>query len=158
IVRRIFDYLDTHTTAMMDRVHLEPVIAYDGDQRAHLERQHLFLDQPLVLAMSCDLPRPGDFLTHDLMGGPIALVRARACHGRAFLNICRHRGAKVIHGSGCGRHSFACPYHAWTYDSDGRLLGMGTKRGFEGVDRECHGLTPLPVAERHGLIWVQPKP
>ena len=131
--------------------------AYEGDQQAHLERRRLFLDQPLVMALSCDLPRPGDFLTHDLTGVPIVLVRAPS-GVQAFLNVCRHRGAKVVSGSGCGRHSFACPYHAWTYDREGRLLGMGTTRGFEGVDRESHGLTRLPTVERHGLIWVRPTP
>lgn len=157
LVNRIFGHLDTRSTAMMDRVHLEPVIAYDSGPRAHLERQHLFFDQPLVLAQSADLAQPGDFLTHDLTGVPIALVRSRAGGVRAFLNVCRHRGAKVIQGSGCAR-SFACPYHAWTYDDEGRLLGMGTTRGFESVDRESHGLTTLPAVERHGLIWVRPTP
>src|SRR5262249_12902006 len=157
LIHRIFDYLDTRSTAMMDRVHLEPVIGYDSGQRARLERQHLFLDQPLVLAQSSDLPHPGDFLTHDLTGVPIALVRARSGRVRAFLNVCRHRGARVIEGSGCA-HSFACPYHAWTYDGEGRLLGMGTAQGFESVEREGHGLTSLPAVERHGLIWVRPTP
>ncbi len=158
LVRRIFDYLDSRSTAMTDRVHLEPVIAYDSARQALLERQRLFLEQPLVLALSCDVARPGDFLTHDLTGVPIALVRATSGRVHAFLNVCRHRGAKVIDGAGCGRRSFACPYHAWTYDCEGRLLGMGTTRGFEGVDRESHGLTPLPTVERHGLIWVRPTP
>jgi phenylpropionate dioxygenase-like ring-hydroxylating dioxygenase large terminal subunit len=157
LVRRIFEYLDTRSTAMMDGVHLEPVTAYESGQRAHLERQHLFFDQPLVLAQSGDLAQPGDFLTHDLTGVPIALVRTPSGRVHAFLNVCRHRGAKVIQGSGCAR-TFACPYHAWTYDCEGRLLGMGTTRGFESVDRESHGLTPLPAVERHGLIWVRPTP
>lgn len=102
----------------------------------------------LVLAMSCDLARPGDILTHHATGVPIALVRARTGRAHAFLNVCRHRGAKVIQGFGYGRHTFACPYHAWTYDCEGRLLGMGTTRGFEGVSRAGYGLTELPVAER----------
>jgi phenylpropionate dioxygenase-like ring-hydroxylating dioxygenase large terminal subunit len=158
LVGRTFDYLDARSTAMMDRVHLEPVSGYDDAEQARLERRCLFLGQPLVLAMSCELARPGDFLTHDATGVPIALVRARTGRVHAFLNVCRHRGAKVIQGSGCRRDTFACPYHAWTYDCEGRLLGMGTTRGFEGVSRAGYGLTELPVAERHGLIWVRPTP
>jgi phenylpropionate dioxygenase-like ring-hydroxylating dioxygenase large terminal subunit len=158
LVRRIFDYLETRTTAMTDRVHLEPTAGYDSRRQAHLERRHLFRDQPLVLALSCDVAQPGDFVSHDLTGVPIALVRARTGRVHAFLNVCRHRGAKVVRGSGCGRQSFACPYHAWTYDCEGRLLGMGTTRGFEGVEREHHGLVELPLVERHGLIWVRPAP
>ena len=143
---------------MSDRVHLEPVIGYDGHERAERERRRFFRDEPLVLALSCDVARPGDFVTHDLTGVPILLARTRSGHARAFVNVCRHRGARVVEGSGCGQQSFACPYHAWTYDCDGRLLGMGTTRGFEGVDRAHHGLTALPVLERHGLIWVRPVP
>jgi phenylpropionate dioxygenase-like ring-hydroxylating dioxygenase large terminal subunit len=157
LVRRILGHLDRRSTAMMDRVHLEPVIAYDSVPRAYLERRHLFFDQPLVLAHTDDLAHPGDFLTHDLTGVPIVLVRARSGRVNAFLNVCRHRGARVVEGSGCARR-FACPYHAWTYDGEGRLLGMGATRGFEGVDRDSHGLTELPAAERHGLIWVRPTP
>jgi phenylpropionate dioxygenase-like ring-hydroxylating dioxygenase large terminal subunit len=158
LVRRIFGYLDTRTTAMGDCVHLEPVLGYDCREQAELERRRFFRDEPLVLALSCDVARPGDFVTHDLTGVPILLARTRSGHARAFVNVCRHRGARVVEGAGCGRQRFACPYHAWTYDCDGRLLGMGTTRGFEGVDREHHGLTALPVLERHGLIWVRPVP
>jgi len=112
LVQRIFDYLDTRSTAMMDRVHLEPVLGYQSRQQASLERQRLFADYPLVLGLSCDVARPGDFLTHDLTGVPIVVTRASSGRVHAFLNVCRHRGAKVVHGSGCCRHSFACAYHA----------------------------------------------
>jgi phenylpropionate dioxygenase-like ring-hydroxylating dioxygenase large terminal subunit len=158
LVRRIFEYLDRHATTMADAVHLEPVTAYADPGQAALEQQRLFREHPLVLGLSCEVVRPGDFFTHDLTGVPILVVRAPSGRLRAFLNVCRHRGAKVAAGSGCGRSSFACPYHAWTYDCDGRLIGLGTRRGFEGLDREAHGLTPLPAVEKHGLIWVRPTP
>src|SRR5215510_8645838 len=93
LVHRIFDYLDTRSTAMMDRVHLEPVIGYDSARQARLEHRRLFVEQPLVLAMSCDVAGPGDFLTHDFTGVPIALVRGPSGRVQAFLNVCRHRGA-----------------------------------------------------------------
>jgi phenylpropionate dioxygenase-like ring-hydroxylating dioxygenase large terminal subunit len=158
ILRRLFEHLDRRTTAMADEIYLEPVAVYSSPEQARLEHQRLFLRRPLVLALSCEAAQPGDFFTHDLTGVPIAVVRAPSGELHAFVNVCRHRGAKVIHGSGSGRRSFTCPYHAWTYDCEGRLLGMGTKHGFEGVDRERHGLVALPVSERHGLIWVCPTP
>src|SRR5262245_19597312 len=158
LVRRIFDYLDRRATAMADRIHLEPVRAYVDPQQAALEQQRLFWERPLVLGFSCEVPRPGDFFTHDLTGVPILVVRTPSGQLRAFLNVCRHRGAKVASGSGCGRRSFACPYHAWTYDCDGRLLGISTRHGFEGLDRAAHALTPLAAVEQHGLIWVRPTP
>jgi phenylpropionate dioxygenase-like ring-hydroxylating dioxygenase large terminal subunit len=158
LVRRIFDYLDRHATAMGERVHLEPVIAYADPEQASREQQRLFREYPLVLGLSCEVAQPGDFFTHDLTGVPILVVRTPAGRLQAFLNVCRHRGAKVASGSGCGRRTFACPYHAWTYDCDGRLVGLGTRQGFEGLDRAAHGLTPLEVVEKHGLIWVRPTP
>lgn len=82
LVGRTFDYLDARSTAMMDRVHLEPVSGYDDAEQARLEHRCLFLGQPLVLAMSCELARPGDFLTHDATGVPIALVRAHGAGAR----------------------------------------------------------------------------
>ena len=158
LIRRIFDYLDRHATAMSERVHREPVTAYADPEQASLEQRLLFRAHPIVLGLSCEVKHPGDFFTHDLTGVPILVVRSSSGDLRAFLNVCRHRGAKVAAASGCGRRSFACPYHAWTYDVDGRLLGMGTRHGFDGLDRAAHGLTPLPVVERHGLIWVRPTP
>src|SRR5262249_30895054 len=116
LVRRIFDYLDRRSTAMADGVHLEPVHGYVDAERAALEQRHLFQERPLVLGLSCEVPRPGDFFTHDLTGVPVLVVRAPSGQLRAFLNVCRHRGARVASGSGCGRRAFACPYHAWTYD------------------------------------------
>jgi phenylpropionate dioxygenase-like ring-hydroxylating dioxygenase large terminal subunit len=143
---------------MGEGVHVEPVIGYADPAQASLEQQRLFRERPLVLGLSCEVTRAGDFFTHDLTGVPILVVRAASRRLRAFLNVCRHRGAKVASGSGCGRRSFACPYHAWTYDCEGGLIGLGTRKGFEGLDRAAHGLTPLEVVERHGLIWVRPTP
>jgi phenylpropionate dioxygenase-like ring-hydroxylating dioxygenase large terminal subunit len=158
LVRQIFDYLDRHSTAMAERVHVEPVSAYSGPEQAVQERQRFFREHPLVLGLSCQIARAGDFFTHDLTGVPMLVSRAPSGCLHAFLNVCRHRGAKVVSGAGCGRRTFACPYHAWTYDGEGRLVGLGTRQGFEGLDRETHGLTPLAVVERHGLIWVCPTP
>jgi len=158
LVRRIFGYLDQHESAMNDRVYRQPVMAYADPEHALLEQQRLFRERPLVLGLSCEIPGAGDFFTHALTGVPILVVRAASGRLRAFLNVCRHRGAKVASGSGCGRRSFACPYHAWTYNCEGRLVGVGTRHGFEGLERESYGLTPLELEEKHGLIWVRPTP
>jgi nitrite reductase/ring-hydroxylating ferredoxin subunit len=89
---------------------------------------------------------------------PILVVRARDGRLNAFLNVCRHRGAKVATGCGSGKRAFVCPYHAWTYDLEGKLLKLYPEFAFPGLTREAHSLVPIPVAERHGLIWVQATP
>jgi Ring hydroxylating alpha subunit (catalytic domain)/Rieske [2Fe-2S] domain len=70
------------------------------------------------------------------------------------VNMCSHRGSQVVaHGTGTAKR-FSCPYHAWTYSTDGALIGMFREREFGDIDKSCNGLTALPAAERAGLIWV----
>ncbi len=82
------------------------------------------------------------------------LTRGADGEVRAFLNPCSHRGAIVVpDGHGTARR-FACPYHNWTYDTKGDLVGVTDREFFGDIDTSCLGLTPLPVAERAGLIFV----
>ena len=103
------------------------------------------------------LPKPGDYLTEDVAGMPVLMTRGADGEVRAFANICRHRGAPVAQGCGNAR-AFVCPYHGWTYDVAGKLLGITDKVGFAGIDLASHGLVRLPAAERHGMLFVRPKP
>jgi phenylpropionate dioxygenase-like ring-hydroxylating dioxygenase large terminal subunit len=103
------------------------------------------------------LPRAGDYRADDLSGVPILVVRNGDGKLRAFLNVCRHRGAKVIDGCGSAR-VLSCPYHAWTYELNGRIRGIPDEAAFPGVRAERSGLTPLPLCEKHGLVWVLPSP
>jgi phenylpropionate dioxygenase-like ring-hydroxylating dioxygenase large terminal subunit len=76
---------------------------------------------------------------------------------RAFLNVCRHRSASVeSKACGAGKRAFVCPYHGWSYDLTGRLLGITDGAAFGDVDREQHGLRRLAAAEKYGLVWVVP--
>jgi phenylpropionate dioxygenase-like ring-hydroxylating dioxygenase large terminal subunit len=109
------------------------------------------------MGLSSDWAKPGAFRTDDYAGVPIVIARARDGKLRAFLNVCRHRGAKVAQGSGQAR-LFVCPYHAWTYELTGRVRGIPDERCFPGARNERPSLTPLPLCERHGLVWVIPTP
>jgi carnitine monooxygenase subunit len=85
---------------------------------------------------------------------PVLLIRGADLVVRAFVNSCSHRGAVVVpDGHGTGRR-FACPYHNWTYDTVGDLVGVTDREYFGELDTSCMGLTPLPVAERAGLVFV----
>lgn len=123
------------------------------------EREALFRRTPLILAHGGELPAPGDFVTHDLAGVPVLLARGRDRRVRAFLNVCRHRGARLVAAAyGNTRRRFTCPYHAWAYALDGRLAGTGDDSAFAGLDPGERSLVELPAAERHGLVWVRPSP
>ena len=158
LARRLHRYLETGSTAMADEVFPNPVSAYTSEERLAVERRILFREHPLLVGFSGRLAAPGDYLTDDDTGMPILVVRGEAGSLHAFANVCRHRGARVVDGCGQGKRALSCPYHGWTYDLDGRLIDVPGEEGFPGLSREDHSLRPLPVAERHGLVWLRPVP
>src|SRR4029077_1076547 len=87
---------------------------------------------PLAMTASCGIREPGDYEVRDLLDTSVLVVRGQDGVARAFLNYCRHRGAKPASGCGNARR-FTCPYHAWTYDQEGQLVGMPGARGFDEV-------------------------
>ena len=156
-LRQLLHFLDTRTTAMADAVYRNPVTDYTCREQLASERNLLFRRHPLLMGLGNEISEPGDFLTDDFSGAPVLVVRGEDGVARGFLNVCRHRGSRVAKGRG-NRRRFVCPYHAWTYGTDGRLLRIPHESGFPGVDPSCHGLTPVPVVEKHGLIWAMTSP
>lgn len=156
LFERIVEHLDSGTDPMADQVMEYPVERYV--QADHLDREGalLFGKLPLVVGASDRVRSPGDFFTDDLSGWSLLVVRGDDGVLRGFHNMCGHRGSEVkVRESGCSR-SFTCPYHAWTYDSEGRLVAIPNDDGFAGLDRSDRGLIEVPVEERHGLVWAQP--
>ena len=114
----------------------------------------LFKRLPLMLALGGELRGPSSYKAMTVMDVPVLLTRGAEGEVRAFVNQCSHRGSVVVpDGSGTARR-FACPYHNWTYDTKGDLVGITDREFFGDVDPACLGLTPLPVAERAGMIFV----
>ena len=135
-----------------------PVEAYlDADRYKH-EIDRVFRRLPLPLALSIELPGPNTWRAMDVVGVPVLITRGEDGKARAFINACRHRGAPVCDAGKGAANRFDCPYHAWSYDSQGRLIGMYGDKTFGDVDRTKLGLTELPCAERVGLVWVALKP
>jgi phenylpropionate dioxygenase-like ring-hydroxylating dioxygenase large terminal subunit len=114
---------------------------------------------PHAIGPAARVASPGDWFATDVLGVPVLVVRGDDGVVRAFVNVCRHRGAVVAEGGACGhdRTRFVCPYHSWTYDSRGSLVGRPHEIDFPGVPREAAGLVGLPVALRCGLVWVVPE-
>ena len=157
IGHQLFDYIDNRTTAMADEVYHQPVREYTCPDIAAQEQRVFFRQRPLCVGMSGLLPEPGTYFTHDLNGLPILLTRADDGEVRALLNVCRHRGSRVAEAGGKSR-SFVCPYHAWTYGLDGKLVARPQDASFAAAPRARHGLTQLTAIERDGLIWISPAP
>ena len=136
-----------------------PVERYIAEARLAREIDVLFRRWPILAGFSSDIPKPGDFFTLDIVGQPVLVVRQRDGGARAFLNVCRHRGTRVVaEEGGAGKRGFTCPYHAWTYGLDGALLALPDAFGFPEIDKARTGLVALPLAEGHGMIFVRPTP
>lgn len=157
LARELFQHIDAGTTCLADSVATNPVTTFTDPDRLEREIGILFRKFPLMMGLACRTPEPGDYLTDDYAGVPILLVRDHDGEVRAFLNVCRHRGARVARGCGRAERVFVCPYHGWSYDRRGKLVGIPDGNSFEGVDRGAHGLVELPACERFGCLWVLPE-
>jgi phenylpropionate dioxygenase-like ring-hydroxylating dioxygenase large terminal subunit len=157
LLKRLLHYVETRTTTMADAPWWNDVSVYTDTARLEEEQRVLFRQHPLMMGFASEWPGPGAFRTDDYSGLPILVVRSRDGKLRAFLNVCRHRGAKVAQGCGTAR-LFSCPYHAWTYDLSGKLMGIPDERCFADARVERSSLVELPICEKHGLVWVIPTP
>jgi phenylpropionate dioxygenase-like ring-hydroxylating dioxygenase large terminal subunit len=123
------------------------------------EIRHLFRGLPLVVAHSSEI-EPGQVLTHDQYGLPLLVTRDRDGAVACFLNVCRHRGMRLVEDAHSARAkaSVVCPYHGWSYRLDGTLRHMPHAETFDAGASGMRDLVPLPCEERHGLIWVVLQP
>ena len=151
IVRRLLAHIEAGTTDLADEVMVVPSARYTSPERHREELDALFLHHPLVLCLSGALPEPGSYVTVDLCDTPVLVTRDGDGRVRAMANVCRHRGVRLLDGVGKTRR-ITCPFHAWTYDLAGSLVGVPVATAFEGVCREETGLVELPVAEGYGLV------
>jgi phenylpropionate dioxygenase-like ring-hydroxylating dioxygenase large terminal subunit len=157
LLKRLLGHVEARTTALADAPWQQDVAVYADPEHLAREQRRLFREHPILMGFTSDWAAPGAFRTDDHAGVPILVARGRDGVLRAFLNVCRHRGAKVAQGCGEAR-AFSCPYHAWTYDLAGKVTGIPDERCFPGARRERPALTTLPLCEKYGLVWVIPSP
>jgi phenylpropionate dioxygenase-like ring-hydroxylating dioxygenase large terminal subunit len=157
LLKRLLNHIDTRTTHLADAPWRNDVSVYSDPGHLAREQRVLFRQHPILMGFASEWAGPGAFRTEDHAGVPIIVVRGKDARLRAFLNVCRHRGGKLAQGCGKTR-VFACPYHAWTYDLSGKVMGIPDERNFPGVRDERPSLAELPLCEKHGLVWVIPTP
>jgi phenylpropionate dioxygenase-like ring-hydroxylating dioxygenase large terminal subunit len=154
LARRALDHLREGTTDQAEDTMALPVDAYLDPGRFAYEFDAIFLRRPQALLLTVEIPEPGDYVARTIMTKPLLFVRGKDGVARVFLNVCRHRGAKLC-PDGKGRAPrFVCPYHAWSYDRQGKLVGMYGKDKFGDADPATLGLTELTSIERAGVIWA----
>ena len=120
-----------------------------------MEQDRIFEAMWFCAVRAADLDKPGAFRTVQVGRESVLLTRSRRGEVRAFFNICRHRGAQLCtQDSGEVKRAFQCPYHAWTYDLDGKLIAAPNLTKMPDIDRTEFGLRPIAVREWLGYVWV----
>lgn len=152
LLRRLQDNVASGLPDLADQPMKVPAAAYRDPELWQREIDEVFLKVPLLVALSCEVREPGDFTTVDIVGRPLLIVRGDDGRVRTFLNACRHRGARVSDERCGSARRFACPYHAWTYDRQGELVGVPGRETFGDVG--ASGLAELPTQEIVGAVFT----
>ncbi|HTT42289.1 MAG TPA: aromatic ring-hydroxylating dioxygenase subunit alpha [Steroidobacteraceae bacterium] len=147
--------LESAPLADQDNLSL-PGWIYHDPEFFEREQQAIFRQAWQAVCHLSDIPKPGDFHTFQFLGESVVVVRTEELGVRAFHNVCRHRAARLLDGikGHCGKR-ITCPYHAWTYALDGRLVGVPNRDSFKGLDTARHGLVTLEHEVFLGFVFVR---
>ena len=123
---------------------------FEAEKRAFLRAS------PQIVCHSSDIAEPGQWQKLDYLGESIIVLRGDDGVARAFANVCRHRGSQLVDGENgrCAR-VLTCPYHAWSYARDGRLVGVPHRQEYPGLETEKLGLKPVALEEWRGFLFVR---
>ncbi|VBA40957.1 2-halobenzoate 1,2-dioxygenase large subunit [Mycobacterium attenuatum] len=152
LTRRARKLARDQTTDLAPRQHAVHAREYTCLER-HEHDRAMLMSSPQLVGYVSELPRPGSYCTKTVLGRSVLLTRTSDGSVRAFDNVCLHRQAQVATGCGTAKR-FTCPYHAWTYDNTGRLVGLPGREGFPEMTLKDDGLTRLPATEFAGFLWV----
>ena len=157
-IKVLLSRLDSGTNVDAGGVRLNPTESYTDPSIADTERDLFFHKHPQLLGLSCDLPEAGSFFTSNDLDTRILATRDDDGRFRAFVNACRHRGVAVEEEESGKKRRFVCPFHSWSYDSQGALVGIPKEDHFGEIDKECFGLIELPAEEKYGFLFANPDP
>ena len=133
-----------------------PPWTYFNAELLELERRELFRRCWQLACHVSDVPEPGDYRCFDMVGERALIVRGHDGEVRAFHNVCRHRGSRVVaHQAGHCRSALVCPFHGWSYNLDGTLRAVPQKRTLPTLDPQRHGLIPLEHEIWNGFVFVR---
>ena len=118
------------------------------------EKKAFLRAAPQVVCHESEIAEPGEWRTLEYLGESVIVIRGDDGEVRAFSNVCRHRGSRLVDGtSGCAK-VLTCPYHAWSYARDGRLVGVPHRSEYPGLKTEDHGLIPVALENWRGFLFV----
>jgi phenylpropionate dioxygenase-like ring-hydroxylating dioxygenase large terminal subunit len=113
---------------------------------------------PQVVCHESEIREPGEWRTIEYLGESVIVIRGDDGQVRAFSNVCRHRGSRLVDGTGGCAKVLTCPYHAWSYARDGRLVGVPHRNEYPGLDTETHGLFPVALENWRGFLFITLEP
>ncbi|MFN7286428.1 MAG: aromatic ring-hydroxylating oxygenase subunit alpha, partial [bacterium] len=136
-----------------------PGWTYHSADLLELEKRLVFRRHWQIIGHVSDVPQPGDYLSLDIVGERAFAVRGQDGVVRAFLNMCRHRGSRVVtEEKGSCRGALVCPFHGWVYNLDGTLRGAARPKTFPPLDRNEFGLKSIETEIWNGLIFIRLEP
>ena len=154
-IRRVISHLKNQTTDLYDDLATIHAREYTDPELAQRERDLIFGTVPSIVAHSSEISSPGSFVTVQMPRNNLIVVRQRDGSVKAFVNACRHRGAMIESEPSGKCRLFSCPYHRWSYDTDGSLRTITRQETFgDEVDTSGLNLAEVPCEVRHGFVWV----
>lgn len=133
-----------------------PAWTFNNEELAELEMMHVFLANWFWVGHVSDIPEIGDFKCQELGNERALVIRGEDGDVRAFHNLCRHRGSRVVEGNaGNCKHTVICPFHGWSYHLDGQLKNIPRSSTFPDIDKSQYGLKPLDCEVWHGLVFIR---
>ncbi|SDN70675.1 SRPBCC family protein [Ensifer sp. YR511] len=130
-----------------------PPSVYTSEDFLARETETIFAKEWICVGRSSSLAKPGDYLTYDLAGQPVVVLRDKENVLRAFSNVCLHRMSTLLEGSG-NKRLIVCPYHAWTYGLDGRLRGAPFMAETTGFCKDDYVLPTIRCEEWLGWVYI----
>jgi len=149
----LLDSLKKLASTPLEMATAPPPGLYTSPEIAALEAERIFAREWICAGRADELPNLGDYMSFDLGAQPIIIYRGKDNQIMACSNICRHRMMKLVEGRGHTK-KFTCPYHAWTYDLGGKLVGAAHMEKTHCFDKASIQLAPVRCEEFHGWIYV----
>jgi phenylpropionate dioxygenase-like ring-hydroxylating dioxygenase large terminal subunit len=132
-----------------------PGWVYHDPEYFKVEMERLIRPSWQIVCHASEIAGTGEWRTLDILGESVIVIRGADGAAHAFANVCRHRGSRLVDGTGGCSKRLTCPYHAWTYAADGRLIGVPNREDYNGLDPASLGLIPVEMEEWRGFMFVR---
>ncbi len=141
----------------LDAMSLPGWLYYDAEF-FEAEKSAFLRAAPQIVCHESEIAGAGEWRSLDYLGESVIVIRGDDGEARAFANVCRHRGSRLVDGNGGCAKVLTCPYHAWSYARDGRLVGVPHRAEYPGLEPDKLGLVPVALQKWRGFLFVTLEP